>query len=106
MNTVKKQPDENKAYDINLSNEIKRSGETCTAVISIDDDSAGADLASMVPVDRIRAVRMWILARTGREDRAFADTITYVVADQRVNANDGSRHHLLITTVKCRNMAL
>jgi len=29
-----------------------------------------------------------------------------VVANQRVNANDGNRHHLLTTTVKCRNMAL
>jgi type IV pilus assembly protein PilW len=75
-------------------------------IISIDDDAAGADLATPVPLDKIRAVRMWILARTGREDKAFADTTTYVVADQRVNANDGSRHHLLTTTVKCRNMAL
>jgi type IV pilus assembly protein PilW len=75
-------------------------------VISIDDNAAGAALASPVPLEKIRAVRMWILARTGREDKAFADTRTYVVADQRVNANDGSRHHLLTTTVKCRNMAL
>ncbi len=75
-------------------------------IISVDDDAAGADLASLVPLDRIRAVRMWILARTGREDRAFADTSTYVVANQRVNANVGSRYHLLTTTVKCRNMAL
>lgn len=75
-------------------------------IISIDDDAVGAGLATLVPLDKIRAVRMWILARTGREDKAFADTITYVVADQRVNADDGSRHHLLTTTVKCRNMAL
>jgi len=75
-------------------------------IISIDDDAAGADLASPVPLDKIRAVRMWILARTGREDKAFTDNITYVVAVQRVNANDGSRHHLLTTTVKCRNLAL
>jgi type IV pilus assembly protein PilW len=75
-------------------------------IISIDDDAAGADLATPVSLDKIRAVKMWILARTGREDKAFADTTTYVVADQRVNANDGSRHHLLATTVKCRNMAL
>ena len=75
-------------------------------IISVDDDAAGADLASLAPLDRIRAVRIWILARTGREDRAFSDTSTYVVANQRVNANDGSRHHLLTTTVKCRNMAL
>jgi type IV pilus assembly protein PilW len=75
-------------------------------IISIDDDAAGADLASPVPLDRIRAVKMWILAKTGRKDRAFTDTITYVVANRRVNENDGSRHHLLTTTVKCRNMAL
>jgi type IV pilus assembly protein PilW len=75
-------------------------------IISIDDNAAGANLASLVPLDRIRAVRMWILARTGREDRTFADTSTYVVANQRVNANGGSRYHLLTTTVKCRNMAL
>jgi len=75
-------------------------------IISVDDDAAGADLVSLVPLDRIRAVRIWILARTGREDKAFADTSTYVVANQRVNANDGSRRYLLTTTVKCRNMAL
>ena len=75
-------------------------------IISVDDDAAGADLEALAPLDRIRAVRIWILARTGREDRDFADTITYVVANQRVNANDGNRHHLLTTTVKCRNMAL
>jgi type IV pilus assembly protein PilW len=75
-------------------------------IISIDDNAAGAALATPVPLDKIRAVRMWILARTGREDKAFADNTTYVVADQRVTANDGSRHHLLTTTVKCRNMAL
>jgi type IV pilus assembly protein PilW len=75
-------------------------------IISIDDDMDGANLASPVPLDRIRAVRMWVLARTGREDRAFIDTSTYVVGKQRVNANAGSRYHLLTTTVKCRNMAL
>ena len=75
-------------------------------IISIADNAAGAGLATPVPLDKIRAVRMWILARTGRKDKAFADNTTYVVADQRVTANDGSRHHLLTTTVKCRNMAL
>ena len=75
-------------------------------IISIDDNATGEGLASPVPLDKIRAVRIWILARTGREDRAFADNTTYVVADQRVKANDGRRHHLLTTLVKCRNMAL
>jgi type IV pilus assembly protein PilW len=75
-------------------------------IISIADNAAGASLATPVPLDKIRAVRMWVLTRTGREDKAFADNTTYVVADQRVTANDGSRHHLLTTTVKCRNLAL
>jgi type IV pilus assembly protein PilW len=75
-------------------------------IISVDDNPAGANLASPVDLDKIRAVRIWILARTDREDRAFSDTSTYVVANQRVTASDGSRRHLLTTTVKCRNMAL
>jgi type IV pilus assembly protein PilW len=72
----------------------------------IDDNDAGTALASPVDLEKIRAVKIWILARTGREDRAFADTSTYVLGNQRVNANDGSRRQLLTTMVKCRNMAL
>jgi type IV pilus assembly protein PilW len=81
-------------------------------VIDAADNPDGADLpvavapTGEVTLDKIRAVKIWILARTGREDRAFANTSTYVVANQRVPANDGSRYHLLTTTVKCRNMAL
>lgn len=72
----------------------------------IDDNDAGTALSSPVDLERIRAVKIWILTRTGREDRAFADTSAYVVGNQRVNASDGSRRQLLTTMVKCRNMAL
>ena len=72
----------------------------------IDDNDAGTALASPVDLKRIRAVKIWILARTGREDRAFANTSAYVVGNQRFNATDGSRRQLLTTMVKCRNMAL
>ena len=72
----------------------------------IDDNDAGTALASPVDLERIRAVRIWILARTGNEDRAFTDSSTYVVGYQRVNGNDGNRRQLLSTMVKCRNMAL
>ncbi len=74
--------------------------------ITAADAQAGESTGIVVNLADIRAVKIWILARTGREDRAFADTSTYVVADQRVNANVGSRYHLLTTTIKCRNMAL
>lgn len=75
-------------------------------IISVDDDAAGADLTTPVPLDRIRAVRMWILAKTGREDKNYSDTSIYVLANQRVNSNDGNRRFLVTTTIKCRNMAL
>ncbi len=75
-------------------------------IISVDDDAAGADLATPVTLDRIRAVRMWILAKTGREDKNYSDTSIYVLANQRVNSNDGNRRFLVTTIVKCRNMAL
>ena len=74
--------------------------------ITAADAQAGESTGIVVNLADIRAVKIWILARTGREDRAFADTSTYVVADRWVNANVGSRYHLLTTTVKCRNMAL
>ena len=75
-------------------------------IISHDDDQDGDALANPVPLDRIRAVRIWILAKTRREDKGYSDISTYVVANQRVSANDGNRRFLVTTTVKCRNMAL
>jgi type IV pilus assembly protein PilW len=75
-------------------------------IISASDDPNGDDLATPVPLDRIRAVRMWILTRTGNEQGEYSDTSTYVLANQRVPVNDGKRRHLVITTVKCRNLAL
>jgi len=74
--------------------------------ITAADAQAGESTGIVVNLADIRAVKMWILARTGREDKAFADTRTYVVADQWVDTNDGVRYHLLTTTVKCRNLAL
>ena len=75
-------------------------------IISVADDAAGADLATPVPIEQIRAVKIWILARTGVPDKDFSDTSTYVLANQRVNPNDGNRRQLWTTMVKCRNMAL
>ena len=75
-------------------------------IISVSDNPNGEDLATPVPLDRIKAVRIWILARTGNEERGHSDTSTYVLANQRVPANDGNRRYLVTTTVKCRNMAL
>jgi len=75
-------------------------------IITASDNPNGDDLATPVALDRIRAVRIWILTRTGNEQREYSDTSTYIVANQRVPANDRNRRRLVITTVKCRNMAL
>lgn len=75
-------------------------------VIDINDDPAGAALASDVNPGRIRAIRIWLLARTDIEDRGFRNAGTYVIANQTITPNDGFRRRLLTTTVTCRNMGL
>lgn len=75
-------------------------------IIDINDNPAGAALASDVNRTRIRAIRIWLLARTELEDRGFRDARTYVIANQRITPNDSFRRRLLTTSVKCRNMGL
>jgi type IV pilus assembly protein PilW len=71
------------------------------------DDNDGA-LPSTVNIDRIRAVKVFILARTKSPDFGFNDTSTYVVGSRIVDppAGDSFRRRLLSTTVKCRNIGL
>jgi type IV pilus assembly protein PilW len=59
-----------------------------------------------VNIDRIRAVRVWILARTRIEIRGYSDSRTYVVGVRRVNPADSFQRRLLVDTVNCRNMGL
>lgn len=80
-------------------------------VIDAADSKDGADLpievapTGEVDLDKIRAVRIWILARTENEEKAYSAASAYVLANQRFAYNDGRRRQLLVTTVKCRNMA-
>ena len=75
-------------------------------ILSASDDPNGDDLAAPVALDRIRAVRIWIITRTGNEERGYSNGSTYVLPKQRFTYNDGRRRQLVTTTVKCRNMAL
>ncbi len=59
-----------------------------------------------VATDRIRAVRIWLLARSPNADTAYADTNNWVVGNQVINTNDNFRRRLLEATVQCRNMGL
>jgi len=82
-------------------------------VIDASDDTNtnglidGTPLATDVPLTAIRAVKIWILARTDRTIRGYTDTNTYVVGDKVVTPSGNARKYrrrLLKTTVKCRNL--
>jgi type IV pilus assembly protein PilW len=72
----------------------------------IDDDDAGTELPTPVDLNRIRAVKIWLLAKTGHTDRNYTRANTYVVGNRIIEPSDGNRRQLLTTMVKCRNMAL
>ena len=74
--------------------------------IDTNDAPGGVALAAVVNINRIRAVRIWFLARTGAPIRGYSDTGTYVVGDRRVPSGDNFQRRLLTASVKCRNMGL
>jgi type II secretory pathway pseudopilin PulG len=77
------------------------------AAVGLDTNNAnGAALTPAVSIDRIRAVRIWILARTKNPLREKAVSKNYVVGDKIVNVTDNHQYRLLTATVKCRNLGL
>ena len=72
----------------------------------IDDNDAGTLLPAPVDLDKIVAVKIWLLAMTGKSDRRFTGSQTYVVGNRIMPKNDQNRRSLVTTAVKCRNMAL
>lgn len=75
-------------------------------VIDTNDSTAGVALASQVDISRIRAVKIWLLARTGKVDRGFTNSSVYVVSNQQLQYNDNFRRRLFTTAISCRNMTL
>lgn len=71
-----------------------------------DGTIKGRDTNITANTDDIRAVRVWLLARSGVPDVNYANSQSYIVGDRIVDANDNFRRRLLTTTVKCRNMGL
>ena len=72
----------------------------------IDDNDAGTLLPTPVDLDKIVAVKIWLLAKTEKSDRRFTGSQTYVVGNRIIPRNDQNRRSLVTTVVKCRNMAL
>ena len=60
-----------------------------------------------VAMDRIRAVKIMLLARSRSQDLSYQDSKNYWVGVQPVPAiGDGHHRRLLVTTVRCRNLGL
>ena len=72
----------------------------------IDDNDAGTLLPAPVDLDKIVAVKIWLLAKTGQSDRRHTSSETYVIGNRIMSRNDQNRRNLVTTTVKCRNMTL
>jgi type IV pilus assembly protein PilW len=73
----------------------------------LDTNVAGGGLPTLVNMNRIRAVRVWLLARTRGIIRQHYDTDTYVVGNRTLGPfNDGFQRILLTSTVKLRNIGL
>ena len=80
-------------------------------VIDAGDSVGGAALdpafwPAQVDIDNIRAVRIWVLARSRIPIRGHSDNRTYVVGARRVPTGDDFQRRLLVDTVNCRNMGL
>lgn len=63
-------------------------------------------LIPAVPINRIRAVQIWLLARTRSPLRDYLDSDTYVVGDKVLSFGDHYKRELLTTVVNCRNLGL
>jgi type IV pilus assembly protein PilW len=83
---------------LNLNLDTNHDGE-----VDANDNPTGQLLPSPVSISRIRAVKIWILERSQHPDKDFLNANTYVLANQRITANDNHRRRLITTTVRCRN---
>jgi len=93
--------------ELDLGEEIWAYDSPDLAAVGLDkDNTTGDPLATPISLDRIRAVRIWILARTRNQLREAAVTKNFLVGDKVVNVTDNYQYRLLTATVKCRNLGL
>ena len=86
--------------DADDDGDIDDEGVVGTGVINAVDTGTPFVLAD------IRAVRIWVLARSENPDDDFSNTATYVVGENVITPNDNYRRRLMETAVLCRNMGL
>jgi type II secretory pathway pseudopilin PulG len=78
------------------------------ASVGLDENIATGDpLPAVISFDRIRAVRIWILARTRNPLREAPTTKNFVVGGRNITPPpDSYQYRLLTATVKCRNLGI
>ena len=75
--------------------------------VGLDTNNAdGTALPEVINFDRIRAVRIWLLARTKNPLRGDPTTKNFTVGNKTVSVTDNYQYRLLTSTVKCRNLEL
>ena len=57
-----------------------------------------------VSVNKIKSVKIWILARTDKTLRSYTDTKTYEVGVSDITPEPGYMYRLLCETTRCRNL--
>jgi type IV pilus assembly protein PilW len=99
------------AYDSGGDGDLDRHLDTnMDGVIDAADATNGGDLTDDVPAissdvqrDKIRAVRVWLLARTRSPIPGYVDNETYVVGRHHLTPANGYKHSLLEGMAFCRN---
>jgi type IV pilus assembly protein PilW len=78
------------------------------AAVGLDTNSATENLLpAPVSLDRIRAVRIWILARTRNQLREAPTIKNFMVGGRNIpTLTDSYQYRLLTATVKCRNLGI
>jgi type IV pilus assembly protein PilW len=69
-------------------------------------NATGDAITPGINYDKIRAVRVWILARTRNPLRGYSGPKNFTVGNKVINPIDNFKYRLLTHTVKCRNMGL
>jgi type IV pilus assembly protein PilW len=93
------------AYDSGTDDDLDRHIDTnMDGVIDASDATGGASLSPDIDLVKIRAVRVWLLARTRSPIPGYVDNETYVVGRHHLTPANNYKHCLLEGMVFCRNM--
>lgn len=102
------------AFDSNNDNILDAAvDQNGDGVIDVNDGQNGAPLpnlisgTNLIQLDRIQAVKIWMLGRTLQVDRSYQSNRGYKVGNRVIPApNDNFRRQLLTSVVKFRNLGL